>query len=65
MEKRRGKPVTMITHLTLSEADLKELAGRLKAKLGTGGTVKEAEIELQGDHRESLPGILVELGFRQ
>jgi translation initiation factor 1 len=64
LEKRRGKPVTVITHLALSEADFKELAGRLKARLGTGGTSKGGEIELQGDHRDALPGLLREAGFK-
>ena len=64
LEKRRGKPVTVITHLTLSDADFKEVAARLKSRLGTGGTAKGGEIELQGDHREALPAILRELGFK-
>lgn len=60
LEKRRGKPVTVVTHLVLEEAALRDLAGRLKKRLGTGGTVAEGEIELQGDHREALPQILAE-----
>jgi translation initiation factor 1 len=64
-EKRRGKPVTVITHLALSEADLKALASDLKSKLGAGGTVEEGEIVLQGDRREVLPALLVARGFRQ
>jgi|APLow6443716910_1056828.scaffolds.fasta_scaffold25544_4 translation initiation factor 1 len=64
LEKRRGKPVTVITHLTLSEADLKALSSQLKNRLGTGGTAKDGEIELQGDHREALVPILAQLGFR-
>lgn len=64
LEKRRGKPVTVVTHLQLSGAALKELAGRLRARLGTGGTQGEGEIELQGDHREALAKILAELGFK-
>jgi translation initiation factor 1 len=64
LEKRRGKPVTIITHLTLSEADLKALGSQLKNRLGTGGTSKGSEIELQGDHREALVPILSQLGFR-
>ena len=64
IEKRRGKPVTIVTHLTLTEPDLKDLAGRLKARLGTGGTAKGGEIELQGDHREALQSLLREFGFK-
>lgn len=63
LEKRRGKPVTVITHLTLSEGDLKALASQLKNRLGTGGTAKDGEIELQGDHRETLPALLATLGI--
>ncbi len=63
-ERRRGKPVTIVTHLALSEADLKALASDLKSKLGTGGTVEEGEIVLQGDRREALPALLAERGFR-
>jgi translation initiation factor 1 len=64
LEKRRGKPVTVITHLQLSEGDLKGLGGKLKARLGTGGTAKDGEIELQGDHRRVLPELLGEFGFK-
>lgn len=64
MEKRRGKPVTVITHLTLPEASLKDLASKLKGRLGTGGTARDGEVELQGDHREALPPILREFGFK-
>lgn len=64
MEKRRGKPVTVITHLVLSEADLKALASKLKARLGVGGTVTGSEVELQGDHREALPALLSAMGFK-
>ena len=64
LEKRRGKPVTIITHLQLSEADLKSLSAKLKTRLGTGGTAKDGEIELQGDHKQVLPALLGELGFR-
>jgi translation initiation factor 1 len=64
LEKRRGKPVTVITHLSLSEADYKKLAGTLKGRLGCGGSAKEGEVELQGDHRETLPTLLRELGFK-
>lgn len=63
-EKRRGKPVTVVTHLSLAEADLKALASHLKSRLGAGGTVEEGEIVLQGDRRETLPALLAEKGFR-
>jgi translation initiation factor 1 len=63
-ERRRGKPVTVITHLALSPADLKTLASALKSRLGAGGTVEGGEIVLQGDRREALPALLAQEGFR-
>jgi translation initiation factor 1 len=51
---RKGAGVTVITGLPLDAAQLKELAGYLKKKCGSGGTVKEGVIEIQGDHRDLL-----------
>ncbi|MGC9197197.1 MAG: translation initiation factor Sui1 [Syntrophobacteraceae bacterium] len=58
---RKGKGVTVITGLPVSEAQLKALAKELKTRCGAGGAVKEARIEIQGDHREFL---IEELGRR-
>lgn len=50
LEKRKkGKVVTIIRNLALSDTDLKDLARTLKTACGTGGTAREGEIELQGD----------------
>jgi translation initiation factor 1 len=51
---RRGKGVTVITGLCLPERELRKLAGELKQKCGSGGTVKDGVIEIQGDHRDAL-----------
>lgn len=51
---RGGKTVTIITGLTGSEDDLRALAAELKRRCGTGGTIKDGVIEIQGDHRETL-----------
>lgn len=51
---RKGKGVTLISGLPLSEVDLKILAKQLKALCGSGGTIKNGVIEIQGDHRERL-----------
>ena len=51
---RKGKGVTLISGLEMSEADLKSLAKKLKALCGSGGTVKNATIEVQGDHRDQI-----------
>jgi predicted translation initiation factor SUI1 len=61
---RRGKGVTVISEVPLDEAGLKELAAVLKQKCGTGGTVKDGRIEIQGDHRERLIADLENLGYK-
>jgi predicted translation initiation factor SUI1 len=61
---RRGKGVTTVFDVPLDEAGLLELAATLKQKCGTGGTVKDGRIEIQGDQRDRLTAVLEELGFR-
>ena len=63
-EGRGGKTVTTISGLALDDAALAALAKRLKAACGTGGTVREGTIELQGDHREQLAALLAREGLR-
>jgi translation initiation factor 1 len=48
----------------LDEDGLKELAGTLKQRCGTGGTVKAGRIEIQGDQRERIVAELEKLGYR-
>ena len=47
---RKGKGVTLVSGAPLPEVELKNLAKRLRNLCGTGGTVKDGVIELQGDH---------------
>lgn len=61
---RRGKGVTLITGLPLDEAALQELATQLKNRCGSGGTVKDFQIEIQGDHRETVIAELTNLGYK-
>lgn len=61
---RKGKGVTLISGLPLEGASLKELAKKLKQKCGTGGTVKNGVIEIQGDHRDLLLEHLKTLGYK-
>jgi translation initiation factor 1 len=58
------KPVTVISGLQ-ERKDLKEITKQLKTKIGTGGTFKEGQIILQGDHREAAKGLLAEMGFKE
>ena len=51
---RGGKGVTIISDLPLDENGLAELATKLKTRLGTGGTVKDGRIEIQGDQRDRI-----------
>ncbi|WP_165855597.1 translation initiation factor Sui1 [Marinobacter sp. JSM 1782161] len=60
---RKGKGVTLITGIPLAGADLKAYAKTLKAKCGTGGTVKDGVVEIQGDHRDLLVPLLQEKGW--
>jgi len=61
---RGGKTVTVISGLPLDETGVKALAGELKRRCGTGGTVKDGLVEIQGDHRELLLAELASRGFR-
>ena len=61
---RRGKGVTIISGLPLDGNGLTELASKLKSRLGTGGTVKDGRIEIQGDHRDRIIQELEGLGYR-
>lgn len=61
---RGGKTVTVIRNLQLTLDDLKALAAQLKQTCGTGGTVKEGMIEIQGDHREKVAEKLRSLGYK-
>jgi translation initiation factor 1 len=61
---RKGKGVTLITGIPLAGDELKVLAKTLKQKCGTGGTIKNGVIEIQGDHRELLLELLKEKGWQ-
>jgi translation initiation factor 1 len=61
---RRGKTVSVITGIAGSEAARLDVLKQLKMKLGTGGTLKEDAIEIQGDHRERIVELLNAMGYR-
>lgn len=60
---RGGKGVTLITGLPLDETSLKTLAKELKRICGTGGTVKNGVVEIQGEQREKLKPVLEAKGY--
>ena len=60
---RRGKIVSTVTGVLLGDEELRELAGELKRRCGTGGALKDGVIESQGDHRDTLIGELERHGF--
>ena len=60
---RKGKGVTVVTGLPLGKDELRELAKRLKARCGAGGTVRDGVIEIQGEHRDAVVRALEEEGF--
>ena len=60
---RRGKGVTVITGLPLNTIEIKKMARQLKQKCGSGGTVRDGVIEIQGDHRDMLVELLTAMGW--
>ncbi len=60
---RGGKGVSLIKNLVLTEADMKDLLKHLKQVCGSGGTVKDGLIEIQGDQREKIAAALKKLGY--
>jgi translation initiation factor 1 len=61
---RGGKTVTVISGFQQNEESLAALAKKLKAQCGTGGTVKDDTIEIQGDHKAKLLELVVKLGYK-
>jgi len=61
---RKGKTVTTVFAFQLADDELKNLAVQLKRRCGTGGSVKDGVIIIQGDHRETLITELKNRGFK-
>lgn|SRR3989338_3842509 len=65
VQKRYGKYMTIVKGIDSKKIDIRDLMKKLKSKLACGGTYKNTEIELQGDHRDRVKRILVDEGFPQ
>lgn len=61
---RAGKTVTVVSDLQLTPDDLKKLSKQLKQKCGSGGAIKNGNIEIQGDHRENILAELQKQGYK-
>jgi translation initiation factor 1 len=60
---RKGKTVTTISGFQESDTEMRRIASELKNRCGTGGSVKNGTILIQGDHRETAMAELTNLGF--
>lgn len=63
-KRRAGKTVTVASGFTLSADSLAKLATQLKKRCGSGGTAKDDEIEIQGDHADTVAAELTKSGYR-
>jgi translation initiation factor 1 len=64
-KQRAGKVVTLITGFVGTEDDLQKLGKDLKTKCGTGGSVKDNEILIQGDYKEKIVKWLQDWGYKK
>ena len=64
VKERKGKTVTSLSGFQISDTELKNLATQLKRRCGTGGSVKDGVIIIQGDHRNTLATEVKNQGFK-
>jgi len=61
---RGGKEVTIVRGFVGSEEDLKDLGRDLKKQCGVGGSAKDGEIIIQGDHADKITQLLMKAGYK-
>lgn len=61
---RGGKTASVVKGFVGTEDDLKALAKTLKSKCGVGGSAKDGEIIIQGDHRDKIMKLLMDMGYK-
>lgn len=61
---RRGKTVTVITGLPGDDAEQRRMLKHFKGVCGAGGTLKDGQLEVQGDHGDRLVELLREMGYQ-
>jgi translation initiation factor 1 len=64
LDKRNGKPATLVTDFQGKDDELKDLAKLLKVKCGAGGSSRDGEILVQGDFRVKIAEILLGMGYK-
>ncbi|MFN3804697.1 MAG: translation initiation factor [Pyrobaculum sp.] len=68
LENRRGHYVTIVDFGNSEDAKqlgIKDMARELKKRLAAGGTIRDSWIEIQGDHRQKVKKLLIEMGFKE
>jgi len=62
-KRRKGKSVTLIVGFVGTNNDMKNLAKLLKSKCGVGGSAKDSEIIIQGEFKDKLYALLIDMGY--